>query len=131
MRVTNDDQIHRFEPRWIDLRGTEMPVHARYRIWAIFGGYALILVLLILMLGVGVDDALIFGLPGAGLAALFTSVYITPETPSIARVQQLRSELSAWRLDRRRKAIPVPATIRSSSLQRRIHTDADVEARKS
>ncbi len=130
MRVTNDDQIHRFEPRWIDLRGTEMPVHARYRIWALFGGYALVLVLLILALGLGVDDALIFGLAAAGLATLFTSVYITPDTPFIARVQQLRSELLAWRMDRRRRAVAVPATIRSSSLQRRIHSD-DGEAHRS
>jgi len=122
MRVTNDDQIHRFEPRWIDLRGTEMPVHARYRIWAIFGGYAFVLVSLILLLGLGVDDALIFGLAAAGLATLFTSVYITPDTPFLARVQQLRSELLAWRMDRRRRAVAVPATIRSSSLQERIHT---------
>lgn len=121
MRVTNDDQIHRFEPRWIDLRGTEMPVHVRYRIWAIFGGYAVVLVTLILMLGLGADDALIFGIPVAGLAALFTSVYITPDTPFAARAQQLRSELVAWRLDRRRKAVPVPATIRSSTWQRGIH----------
>ena len=121
MRVTNDDQIHRFEPRWIDLRGTEMPVHVRYRVWAVFALYALLLVTAILMTGLGLDDALIFGLPGAGLAALFTSVYITPDTPVLARLQQLRSELVAWRLDRRRAAVPVPATIRSTTWGRTVH----------
>lgn len=121
MRVANDDQLHRFEPRWIDLRGTEMPVHIRYRMWAIFGGYAVVLVVAILVLGLGVDDAVIFGLPAAGMAALFTSTYITPEQPAAARVEQLRAEWTAYRLHRHRSLAPRTATIRTRTWQRRVH----------
>jgi len=97
-----------------------MPVHIRYRMWAIFGGYGVVLVSVILVLGLGIDDALIFGLPLAALGAMFTSVYVDSDTPAAARLKQVRAELVAWRLHRRRTDGPRPATIRSSTWQRRI-----------
>ena len=37
MRLTNDDAITRFQGRWIDARGSQMWVIARYSAWAAFG----------------------------------------------------------------------------------------------
>ena len=36
MRLRTDDSIHRFQGRWIDARGTAMPVVARYWAWGVF-----------------------------------------------------------------------------------------------
>lgn len=119
MLVQNDDDIHRFEGRWIDLRGTEMPVHVRYRVWAIFGMYGTGIVVMMLAAQFGTTNSLLFGLALAFVATLFTSEYVTPETPLAARAATLRAELRAARIARRRRAAePRPAAIRTATWRR-------------
>jgi hypothetical protein len=114
MRLTNDDDIYRYEGVFIDMRGTENKFPVRYKVIGIF---AAALPFWFIMLRVFGADPLSFMLYGTALAVLTSmaaSLYITPEHPLGGRLGTMKADFAAARLAYARARAPRPVTIRVS-----------------
>lgn len=94
--IGTDDDIHRYQGRWIEARGTVLPIHFRYIVWGLFLGFCTLLVPPV-WLAAGPVNAAIFGCGLAGLATFAVADLVTPERPVRGWVRIGVAECRAWR----------------------------------
>lgn len=96
-RMRTDDSVHRFQGRWIDARGTAMPVVARYWAWGVFLMVAPPLTLLLWLVFRDPVPTLILGLGLSALIAGLAADHIGGEYTIGAWVAVARSEIASQR----------------------------------
>lgn len=108
--VEPDDAVHRFQARFIEMRGAVMPVQARYVMWAV---WAVFTVLLWAPLGLVYDGAeqIVFTLAFAAAATAAVAGKITADVSPLTVAETAACWAhTTWAKTRRRPA-PVRVTI--------------------
>lgn len=106
MKLRPDDDIHRFEATWLDLRGWSLPFVARYVVWAAWAIVFLPLLVVALILTPLPFLYVLFGSAGASAAITYFVIAprITPEKNLDALVLSFVSELQSAGAANARKA---------------------------
>jgi hypothetical protein len=112
MRLTNDDDIYRYEGMFLDMRGTENKFPVRYKVVGVFAAALPVWIVLLRLAGFGPLNFLLFGTTAAVVTSMAVSLYITPEHPLSGRWRTLRAEWVAARLAYARARSPRPVTVR-------------------
>jgi hypothetical protein len=112
MRLMNDDDIYRYEPLFLDLRGTENKFPVRYRVLGVFAGAVPVWVVVLRLVGAGPVTFGLFGVAFAVVTAMVAAFYVSPECPLSGRLATVRAEWVAARLARARARAPRPVTVR-------------------
>ncbi len=112
MRLTNDDDIYRYEGVFIDMRGTENKFPVRYKVIGIFAAALPFWFIALRMIGAGPVSFMLYGTAMAIMTSMLASLYITPEHPLGGRLKTLKAEYIAARLAYARARAPRPTRIR-------------------
>jgi hypothetical protein len=118
MRLTNDDDIYRYEGLFLDMRGTENKFPVRYKVVGVFAAALPLWIVLLRLFGAGPVSFLLYGTAMAIVTSMAVSLYVTPEHPLSGRLRTLRAEWVAARLAYARARSPRPATVRLQRILR-------------
>ncbi|MGL5828254.1 MAG: hypothetical protein ACRC0L_01635 [Angustibacter sp.] len=114
MRLTNDDDIYRYEGVFIDMRGTENKFPVRYKVIGIFAAALPFWFIVLRIFGAGPFSFFLYGTALAALTSMAASIYVTPEHPLGGRLGTVKAEILAARLAYARSRAPRPVSVRLS-----------------